>query len=200
MAASGGARMKAQGWQFAVFPGGQPGRAATPPGREYQELWFRLARIPWASLVLVPADGGTCAAEIATSLAEVGTSLREVPITAIVADRIDYDSARALSEMQPRLTEGSAQRATVDVEAEPVPPAPHGGAAAHPHVATALPPTGRAIIAIKPVVDEPLGIAIAQAADAVVVCVEMGRSRIGAVRRTIELIGAERVMGALVIR
>jgi hypothetical protein len=217
--------MSAQGWQFAVFPGGQPGRGGPPPGRDYQELWFRLARIPWASLVLVPADSGTSVAEIATSLAEVGTSLRDTPVTAIVADTIDYESARALSEMQPRLTNGSAYRATVNVEADAVDPEPREAPGPHAPgahsagsptagsraagsrsradgspAATPLPPSGRAIISINAVVDEPLGIAIAQAADAVLLCVEMGRSRIGAARRTIELIGQERMIGALVIR
>jgi hypothetical protein len=152
----------------------------------------------WASVVLVPADAGTSVAEIATSLAEVGTSLRETPITAIIADTIDYGSARALAELQPRLGSGGAWRATVEVEARPV--EPQAQSAQPRHTATLLPPLGRAIIAIRPVVDEPLGLAIAHAADAVVLCVELGKSRLASARRTIELVGPERIIGALVIR
>jgi hypothetical protein len=188
--------MTAPARQFAVYPGGQPGRSA-PPGREYLELWFRLARIPWASVVLVPADAGTSVAEVATSLAEVGSSLRETPITAIVAESMDYGSARALAELQPRLTSGAAWKTTVEVEARPVDPEqsepPH-------HAATLLSPMGRAIISIQPVVDEPLGLAIAQAADAVVLCIEVGKTRLGAARRTMELIGPERIIGAFLVR
>lgn len=188
--------MSAHAWQFAVYPGGQPGRGA-PPGPDYQQLWFRLARLPWASLVVVPADRGVSAAEVATSLAEVGTAVGET-VTAIVADTIDYGSARALAELQPRLTSGTAQRATKDVESHEV--GPDEPRAAGAHDATPLPPSGRAIISIGSVVEEPLGIAIVQAADAVLLCVEMGKARLGPARRTLELIGPERLIGAVVIR
>ncbi len=191
--------MSAQAWRFAVYPGGKTGRASPPPGREYQELWFRLARLPWASLVIVPADRGTSASEIATSLAEVATSLRDTAVTAIVADQMDYGSARALAELQPRLANGAAFGTTIEVRARDTSSAspPSSGTT---NAATALPPTGRAIVAIRAVVDEPLGIAIAHAADAVLLCVEMGRSRAGAARRTTELIGADRIVGAVVVR
>ena len=189
--------MSARAPQFAVYPGGQPGHSAAP-GREYQELWFSLARLAWSSVVLVPADAGTSTAEIAKSLAEVGGSLCEAPVTAIVTDAIDYGSARALAAMQPRLGRGGAWRSTVEVEGCEVEAPPRDTQALH--TATPLPPSGRAIIAIRPVMDEPLGLAIAQAADAVVLCVELGRSRLAAARRTIELVGADRVIGALVIR
>jgi hypothetical protein len=189
--------MSAQSWQFAVYPGGQPAHGNGPPGRDYQQLWFRLARLPWASLVVVPAGRGTSAAEIATALAEVGTAVGET-VTAIVADTVDFGSARAIAQLQPRLTAGSAQRATANVESHPVDPAeptPSGV-----HVATAMPPSGRAVISIGPVVEEPIGIAMVQAADAVLLCVEMGKSRLAAARQTLELIGTERLVGAVMIR
>jgi hypothetical protein len=57
------------------------------------------------------------------------------------------------------------------------------------------PTSGRSIFAIPPVVTQPLGVAVAQAADAVIVCVEQGRSHVDAVRRTIEMVGRERIAG-----
>ncbi len=196
--ARGGRSMNGEPWQFRVYPGGRTAHAISSPGRDYQELWFRLSRLPWASLVLVPVDRGTSAAEIATSLAEVGSSLRETPVTAIVAETIDYASARTLAQLQPRLTAGTGYRATVDVDARPVGSETAGPEA--PHVATPLPPRGRAIISIQPVVDEPLGIAIAHAADAVLLCVELWKSRSSAARRTAQLIGTDRIVGAVMIR
>lgn len=187
---------------FAVFPGGLPARDdGASPTREYQELWFSMARLHWASLVLVPADHGGSAADVATTLAQVGTQLRDTPVTAIVANRIDYASARALAELQPRIRDGQASPGAIEVAATPVAAVVDERAGHRPiHDAPPIPPLGRAIIAIQPVVDEPLGVAIAQAADAVVLCVEMGRSGIAAARRTVDIIGAERVIGAVLVR
>ena len=191
--------------QFELHRGGAPARPdRAPPGREYQELWFSVARLRWASLVLVPAEPGGSAAEVATALAEVGTRLRDAPVTAIVASRMDYASVRALTDLQPRLHEGRPWPATVEIEARPVAVEP-ANAANRPsngarHDASLMPPLGRAIIAIQPVVDDPLGVAVAQAADAVVLCVEVGRTRMPNARRTIELIGAERVIGVVLVR
>jgi hypothetical protein len=56
------------------------------------------------------------------------------------------------------------------------------------------------IVAIQPVITEPLGVAIAQAADLAVVCLEMGRSTTASVRRTLELLGRDRVAGCVLIR
>ncbi len=187
---------------FAVYPGGQPGLTEAAPGRQYQELWFQLARMRWASVVLVPADRGTSAAVIATSLAEVGTRLRDTPVTAIVAESIDYGSARTLAELQPRL-DSTRPWPSVEVAASAVPAKEDAALEASPpphREAKLMPPMGRAIIAIQPVVDEPLGVAIAQAADAVVLCIEVGITRMKAARRTIELIGPDRIIGVFLIR
>jgi len=59
---------------------------------------------------------------------------------------------------------------------------------------------GRSIVAILPVVDERLGVVVARAADAVVLCVEMGRTRLAAIRRTVELIGRNRIAGCFVVK
>jgi hypothetical protein len=193
--------MASESSPFTVFPGGLPARDdGASPTREYQELWFSMARLHWASIVLVPADHGGSAADVATTLARVGTQLRDTPVTAIVANRIDYASARSLAELQPRLRESQPWPGAIEVAATQVIPAVEQAASGSVHDALPMPPLGRAIIAIQPVVDEPLGVAIAQAADAVVLCVEMGNSGIAAARRTVDIIGAERVIGAVVVR
>lgn len=197
--------MNAEHPRFETYPGGLPGRSDEAPGREYQELWFALARLQWASVVLVPADRGGSAADVATALAEVGTRLRDTPVTAIVASRMDYASVRALADLQPRLHAGGSWLAPVETagaaDGHGRPGAPAGrskaGTARGTHSA---PPIGRAIIAIQSVVEEPLGVAVAQAADAVVLCVELGRTRASAARRTVDLIGPERVVGAVIVR
>jgi len=144
------------------------------PSREIQELWFGLARIHWTSLVLVPADEGESAAALATSLAEVGRRLRDAPVSfLILADAIDYASAGKIIAAVASVGKGES--------------------------ALTVEPAGKVIAAIQPVVVEPLGLAITDAADAVVLCIQVGRTRIAAARRTIDLIGRDRVAGALLI-
>jgi hypothetical protein len=147
-------------------------RRADPPDREIQELWFALARRQWRSLALVPADEGGSAAAVATSLAEVGRRLRDAPVTFFVmADPLDYVStSRILTAFESTQQGGSA---------------------------LAMASGGRVIVAVQPVIVEPLGLAVAQSADAVVLCLELGRTRLAAARRTVELVGRERIAGCL---
>ncbi len=149
-------------------------RRAGSADHQFQELWFAAARRPWRSLVLVPADEGEFVAAIAASLAEVGRRLRGEPVTFfIIADPLDYGSAaKIIAAFDSTRHEGSA-------------------------LATAS--TGQVIVAIQPVIAEPLGLAVTEAADAAVVCAEVGHTRLAAARRTIELIGRERIAGCLVV-
>jgi hypothetical protein len=144
------------------------------PRRDVQELWFNLARRQWTSLVLVPADEGESAAAIATALADVGRRLREGPVTfMILADPIDYVSAGRIL---------AAEASSFKSKSES-------------NIAQA----GKVIASIQPVIAEPLGLAVTAVTDVVVICVHVGRTRTAAVRRTIELIGRERIAGALLV-
>lgn len=173
----------------------------SPPGREFHELWFALARKEWRSVVLVPADAGESAASAATGLAQVGKQLHDYPVTLfIMANPADYwpavqivktaastdDAAGVMEAARPSLDYASA----VQVAA----------AAANMHNGGGQPSAGKVIVAIQPVVSEPLGLAVTQAADVVVLCVETGRTSLTAARRTIDLVGRERIAGCFLIR
>jgi hypothetical protein len=150
------------------------GLSTVTPSRDVQELWFGLARMQWTSLALVPADEGESAAALATSLAEVGRRLRDIPVSfMILADPLDYASA------------GKIIAAVADTDRR------EGTAS--------VAPAGRVIAAIQPVIVEPLGLALTQAVDVVVLCIQVGCTRATAVRRTIELIGRERIAGAVLL-
>jgi hypothetical protein len=143
--------------------------------RDVQEVWFALARLEWRSLALVPADEGGSAAAIAASLADVGRRLRETPVTfLIMADPLDFASAAKIISAFDLTRQGGS--------------------------ALTVAPTGKVIVAVQPVVVEPLGLAVTEAADAVVLCIDVGRTRLAATRRTIELVGRERIVGALLVR
>jgi hypothetical protein len=141
--------------------------------REYQALWFAVAKLPWNSLVLVPADDGTSVAHIAQAMAELGDQLGIAPVTHIVAHPMDYKAAIQIAAGVSSKDWGTEHRA--------------------------LPRSGRAIIAIESVIAEPYGVAVCQEADATVICVEQGRSSLAATRKTIELIGREYVTGTFLV-
>lgn len=190
--------------QFTVLPGDGSRTTGEPPGAQYQECWFSLARERWASLVLVPADVGTSVSHVATSLAEIGSRLRDTPVTAIIAESLDFGAARTLSDLEPRLKEERPWSHSIEVAPKAAvaksESAGHTVLAAAPETRIVAAPMARVVIAIRSVVEEPLGVAVAQSADAVVVCVELGKTRIASTRRTIRVIGAERIIGALLIR
>ena len=143
------------------------------PGREYQELWFALSREAWRTVVLVPADPGVSAVYIAGALGDVARWLREPPATIItMSDPLDYVTAIQLS---PRVS-----------------PDEQGGPGREASAS-------KIIVAVQPVVVEPLGLAVTRAADAVVLCIEKGHSRLASARRTIELIGRERIRGCIFV-
>jgi hypothetical protein len=174
------------------------------PGREFQEFWFRLARKDWRSVVLVPADAGESAANAARSLADVGKQLHDLPVTLfIMANQLDYWPAVQIVTTAASTDDGSgappaasdsldyasaltvASAASTELSSRPPPPE--------------RPPAGKVIVAVHPVVVEPLGLAVTQAADAIVICVEMGHTRLASARRTIELVGRARIAGCLII-
>ncbi len=196
--------------QVSVFATPAPGSGEGSAEPDYQEIWFALERNEWSSVVLVPADAGGSAAAIATALADVGRQLRDNPVTAIVADVLDYNSARVLADLQQHAQQSRRGR-VVDIEAvgpshredagqETPPTAPGSPAAAPSHDARMMPPAGQVIVAIQPVVVDPLGVAVARAADAVILCIELERTRLESARRTIDLIGADRIGGAILVR
>lgn len=197
----------------------QTGDMPLPPprgGREYLELWISLSRRDWGSVVLIPADRDGSTAEMASALAEVGQRLSYDPVTAITVSSLEYGSALALADLQQHLDRDRRGRAHASA---PVPTeimaavAPGGAEKAEPgeqrdgqagevHRTEALLvlPPARVIISVPPVISEPLGLAAAQRADAVVLAVRMNRSRMAEVRRTIELVGRDHVMGCFIVQ
>ncbi len=197
---------------------GQPDNAAGLQGggshvdvvdaRAYQELWLTLARRDWASMVLVPAEPGGSAAPIARALAEVGKRLSQVPVRAVTASSLEYGTALTLADLPSFVDRHRLAPAgggpTVDVPPPAVRKVEAGAGpladwAGPPDQALALTSAARLIISVPAVVSEPLGLATTQNADLIVLCVERGQTRIANARRTLELIGRERVAGCLLL-
>jgi hypothetical protein len=177
------------------------GAAATDaPRRDFQKLWFALARNDWRSVVFVPGDEGGSAASAATALADVGKKLHELPVILFVmANPADYWPAMQMVH--------AAADLAGEAEAQRRPPKPLDYASAVQVVTDTTarhralrPPTGKVIVAVQSVISEPLGLAVTQAADAVVLHVELARTRLASLRTTIELVGRERIAGCILDR
>ena len=150
--------------------------ARTQGGRDHDMLWFALARRRLTSVALVPADSSVSLArvgEVAQALADVGQRLVELPVTAIVLDAMDRSLIARVGAVLGTAREGT----TAWSNSSPL----------------------AVIVAVPSVLTEPVGLALAQAADGVVLCASMGETRLDEARRTKELIGADRVVGCIMV-
>lgn len=165
------AKTKPQSPQLVEVPA--PPAGGEHPRHEHQALWFALARRRLTSVVLVPADQGRPVAHVANALAEVGRRLGDSPVTAIVADNIDYDFVARTAALLASTHRNEDRRPG----SSPL----------------------EVIVAVHSVISEPLGLALVQAAGGVVLCLEMGQTRLDAARQTIDLVGRDRVVGCVVL-
>lgn len=150
---------------------------------ELQELWFILQRKPWKSLVLVPGHAEGSSLPIAAALAEIGRMNRGRSVVLVNAEQLDLSRTAQV---------------IADLDAPPSTSWSSGGGGGS---AMGADQAGRKVlVALEPVVRNPLGMAIAMAADAVVLCIELGRSDIASAKRTLELIGREKVLGTVLLR
>jgi hypothetical protein len=191
--------------------GSGPGHVVVEDADEkaFQELWLTLSRRDWTSMVLVPANPGGSAERVAHALAEVGKRLSSNPVTAVTPSSLEYGTAMALAELPSfvgrRRLDARNSWPTIDFVPSPVEEGPGDRVeppqeAAPVGQAMVLNSSARLIISVPAVVSEPLGLATTQAADTVLLCVELGRTRLNDVRRTLKLIGRERVAGCLLVR
>ncbi len=207
---------------------GEVPRAARSARRDVLELWINLARREWGSLVVIPADRNGSTTDIANTLADIGQRLSYGPVTAITVSSLEYGSALALADLQQHVERerrswtrpappvtvsfegnavgepiaGAASGPATSPPAGPSAGAPEAQTASDPAVRTealVVVPPARLIISVPPVVTEPLGLAAAEEADAVVLAVRMNHSTMGDVRRTIQLVGRHRITGCFLM-
>ncbi|MGZ6123377.1 MAG: hypothetical protein ACXWLR_00355 [Myxococcales bacterium] len=162
-------------------------RVPNLPSRDLQELWFATRRRDWRTLVVVPAaQGNTSALPIAKALGEVGGFIRMSPVRVINAEGLDLNKIASL--VMDMTGNASSSMWTMN--------SPGGNPSAGWEPAAR---TDATIVALESVVVNPLVLPVALAADAVLLCVEVGRTELAAARHTVELIGRERIIGSVVI-
>lgn len=151
-------------------------RASAPQACD--ELWIALAARGWRSVALVPATPRGSTAELAAALAEAGERLGGGPVEVAPAPPTGDGSEEALAELARRCAGDAAPAGGRD----------RGGG-----------PERRLVVSLPSLLDEPRALALSRAADAVVVIVELGRTRLDDARRTVELIDPERLAGCLLV-
>jgi len=146
-------------------------RAAPPgpisPGHDVLELWYRLLARPWSCLVVVSPDETPATLRLARDLAELGTYYRRHPVEVIDGTRLDVERAAAIAH---RLEpqDGAPRRA------EP-----------------------RFVVALDSPIANPIAFGVLAAGDTVLMLLEKGVTRIPDARRIAEVVGRERLVGAV---
>lgn len=143
---------------------------AGAPSVSIQQLWLTIQRQEWSSLLLMPTGPTSSAFEVAQSLHEVGKLT--------MGERLRLLDARGI-----KLT-GIAPLILEMTGPSPVRP-------------VSDPRTERTLVVIDSVLSHPAGIPVALAADAALLCVELGRSRVTEARETLELVGLQRFVGCI---
>lgn len=176
-----------------LVPAGGMSLEARPTDQKLQELWLVLAQREWTSLAIVPAHGGGSAIEIACSLADTGSNLTDYPVSAVTVKELGPGSARALAALA-NDARGRNGRWPVEpfIDVTPGQTFPPGDVGAP----IAVPP-GQIVIGVPSVVTEPVSLTVVHAVDLVVLAVEVGVTRVREIKRSIELIGRERLVGCI---
>jgi hypothetical protein len=175
-------------------------------------LWFTLAQRSWTSLTVVPADPGGSSEELVRSVVDTGKRLGEGAVTAITMSSLDARAARTLATLQRyaqregTTTLGSSQaiatvaaKPGVEIEGIALEREAEGDVDPSVEAQLILPAPGRVVIAIPSVLGEPLGLAVTQASSLVAISIALGRTCLADARRTIELIGRDRIAGCILV-
>jgi len=143
-----------------------------PAGAAANALWFAVQARPWLSLAILPAGPGESALDVANALYDVGALISGGPIRLMDARTVTLaTSASFIVNMSSLVSAPGEKRAG----------------------------TQRAVVVLSSVVEQLAGVPIVLAADAVVLTMTLGKTRLDDARRTLELIGTERALGCVLV-
>jgi hypothetical protein len=167
---------------------GQARAALRLPPRDLQELWFATRRHDWRSLAVVSTVPGTSTFTIVQGLGEVADLLHAGAVRARCAEAVDLaDITFLVMEMSGRGSPAVLGPAPARV--------PRSGVAA----GDAAGGEQLLIVATDSVVSAPMVLPVVLAADAVLLCIQMGITNLEMARHSIELIGRDRIIGSVIL-
>jgi hypothetical protein len=138
-----------------------------------QTLWFALQDKAWSSLAILPAGPGESALGVANALYDVGALVSGGPMRLLDARAVTLSTSASFILNMSSLVSAPGERR-------------QGG-------------TQRALVVLASVLEQMAGIPIVLAADAVVLTVVLGKTTLESARQTLELVGAERVLGCILV-
>ena len=145
----------------------------TPGGAAANALWFAVQTRPWLSLAILPAGPGESALAVAHALYDTGALVSGGPIRLLDARAVTLATSASFIVNMSSLVSAPGERRT-------------GG-------------TQRALVVLSSVLEQLAGVPIVLAADAVVLTLTLGKTTLDSARRTVELVGAERVLGTILV-
>jgi hypothetical protein len=142
------------------------------PSLSMQQLWFSLQRREWSTLVAIPADRETSVMDFGRPLYEVGRLAMGEKLRLLDAREVKLTrTAPLILDM----TGGSPTRGPGIESGE------------------------RVLVLIQSVLSHPSGVPVALAADAALLCIELGMTSIAAARETMEIVGRQRFLGCIAL-
>jgi len=145
----------------------RPTRPGVSHGYDVRELWYRLLARRWSCLVVVSPERTPNTLRLARSLGELGTQQRQRLVEVINGLQLDLERANAIVRM-----------------VEP----PEG---------IARPTEQRFVIALDSPIVNPIAFGVLAAGDAVLMLLQRGVSKIPEARKISEVVGRERLIGAV---
>lgn len=187
-------------WTSLVVVPADGDSSAAAIARALADMGHNLSFVPVTAITIDSLEYGSALAladlqqHIALNRREPAPAIdfRPPPVEPIAAPASSVLSGQPDQATQPAVPAQATQPGTTE-PAIPVEPSAQTEA-------LVIAPNARLIIAIPPVVDEPLGLPAAQAADAVILVARMGKSHVNTLRRSVQLIGRERVLGTVLLR
>jgi hypothetical protein len=139
------------------------------PPLSMQQLWFSLQRLQWSSLLILPASPESSAMDFGRPL---------------------YQVARLAMGPRVRLLDGRGVKLTrtAPLILDMTGASSDRGAASE---------GDRVLVLLESVISHPSGVPVALAADAAVLCVDLGKTTLAHAKETLRLVGAQRFVGCL---
>ena len=167
----------------AALPEGRPAEAGGAARSRHSVhdldlLWVQL-RGSWGWLAVISAEPGFSTQPLAERLCEVGSRLSLHRMELMLAANLDLDtSSRLIAHLQASAKAGDLR----------------GSTGQHAPGATRSAPPHRTLVALESPLVNPLALPVALAADGVILCAVRGRTRLDSIRKTVEMVGADRIL------
>jgi hypothetical protein len=141
--------------------------------RGMQEFWLAALRHKWRSMALIPAHSGGNVDKLARALVDMGQRYRGRPLNLILGHNLTLENMAPIVDLIERTHARTPEQRRGEQEI---------------------------VVALDPVLENPFGVAVAMAVDAVVLVAELGRTDLSSANKSLEALGRDRVIGVVAVK